>query len=507
VSNWFGAAGLPGGGVPRWAWIAGAAIAVAVALFAGGFHAIATFVLHNPWHIAVALIGALVGAAAMVWRPHGTLLTVSRSALSGMVALLLFHMFIGWRWFSADPHGLLMPALLALFGSLAVLPGQVFPRPRVRWLCVAGIALVIVLIGLWQGGLPGMRGLASFVAHNRWHIAVTLFGMAVGASELVGRYKDAPFLTMFTPAAAFYVTINGAASLFAYEAILEFQVFSDIKNREWIQALVAGFGSMAFFRSSLFTMKVGDTDVSVGPGIFFQVLLFATDRACDRRRAWRRSALVTSIMQGVSFEKARDALPSFCFELMQNLPSSEAVRVRQAVDGLASSDMGDAEQALNLGLILMNVVGSEVLASAVRRLGPRIHGPANIELEVLTKLRGVDFERAFPVLVEVAFVMSKFGTVDEQTLARATVMAEIEPLRNRKELDNDAKVMMLALSLQQKVGDAVLDAALTQLGNSIKAPTPPRQPEPPPVEPPVAPIAGAPAEPPPAPPQGAEDRG
>jgi hypothetical protein len=70
---------------------------------------------------------------------------------------------------------------------------------------------------------------------------------------------------------------------------------------------------MAFFRSSLFTMKVGEADVAVGPGIFFQVLLHATDRACDRGRAEPRSVLAKSIMSGVLFKQARDALPSFCF--------------------------------------------------------------------------------------------------------------------------------------------------------------------------------------------------
>jgi len=297
--------------------------------------------------------------------------------------------------------------------------------------------------------------------------------MAVGASELIGRYRDAPFHTLWTPAAGFYVAINALAALAAFILIHRFKVQFGLADSDpnllLVQAMVAGFGSMAFFRSSLFTIKVGDTDVSVGPGIFFQVLLFATDRACDRQRASRRTALVTSIMNGVSFSAARDALPSFCFELMQNLPSVEAQRVRQAVDGLATAqNMRDADKALSLGLMLMNVVGSSVLQEAVRGIGARLQEPAKIELAVFNKLQDVDFSKAFPVLVEICFVMSKFGTLEEQEKARDEVIAEIKRLTENRNLDNDTKVVMLALSLQQRFGDGVLEAALTQLGKSIK---------------------------------------
>ena len=45
-------------------------------------------------------------------------------------------------------------------------------------------------------------------------------------------------------------------------------------------------------------------------------------------------------------------------------------------------------------------------------------------------------------------------------------------IQNAK-LDNDTKVVMLALSLQQRFGDGILEAALVQLGKSIKR-DPPR---------------------------------
>jgi hypothetical protein len=174
-------------------------------------------------------------------------------------------------------------------------------------------------------------------------------------------------------------------------------------HKEWIEFLAAVFGSMAFFRSSLFTMKVGEADVAVGPGIFFQVLLHATDRACDRGRAEPRSVLAKSIMSGVLFKQARDALPSFCFELMQNVPADEQQQFRQAVDALSSADMLDSVIAeaeplksnstmdnstkmTLLGLSLQRQVGDAVLLAALVQFADGIHRQPPLAGDVVVPL-------------------------------------------------------------------------------------------------------------------------
>jgi hypothetical protein len=345
-----------------------------------------------------------------------------------------------------------------------------------RCLVIGGLLAAGVLAFVLAAG-AGHQTLGILYPY-RWHLAVCIFGMAVGASEMVGRYRDAPFRTLSTGAALSYIAINAIAALCAYVLIrrfnLTFNLAATDPNLELVRAMVAGFGSMAFFRSSLFNVKVGDTEVPVGPGIFFQVLLFATDRACDRQRAIKRTALVTEIMNGVSYNAAHVALPEFCFQLMQNLPATEADRIRQVIKAVAEKDrikdgVTDADKVFSIGLILMNAVGSPALKAAVRGIGPRLQEPAKIEYSVFTKLEGVDFDKAFPVLVDVCRVMSRLGTEADQLKAKNDVIAEIGPAQNNPDLDNETKVLMLALALQQRFGDGVLEAALTQLGKSIKA--------------------------------------
>ncbi len=308
-----------------------------------------------------------------------------------------------------------------------------------------------------------------------WPI-VLAFGVGVGATELIGRYRDAPFDVLRTGSAWWYICVNALAALIAYALILLFDQKFGLEGTQAVvvQAMVAGFGAMVFFRSSLFTMKVGETDVAVGPAIFFQVLLFATDRTCDRHRAEPRSELVTSIMQGVSFPLAKDALPNFCFELMQNVPAGEVERFRQTVDGLASrANMDNRAKALNLGLMLMNVVGHQVLSAAVQVLGGRIQGSAKLEIDIVARLLAADFNKAYPLLVDVCFIISRYGTPEAKRKAKDNILAQLAPVAGRPDLNNASKMKLLGLKLQQAVGDGVLQTALENTADDINLPTPP----------------------------------
>lgn len=204
---------------------------------------------------------------------------------------------------------------------------------------------------------------------------VSAFGAMVGGAELVARYRDAPLRAVFAPSALVYILINALAACFALWVIQANGWTFGGASPEAIalgQLIVAGFSAVAFFRSSLFTLRVGDSDVQVGPSAFLNIILNAADRAVDRTRAKARASAVSEIMAGVSFQKAKDALTGHCIALMQNVSTEEADQVGQAVTRLAQSDIDEDVKSLNLGLLLMNMVGEYVLRTAVDSLGGRI---------------------------------------------------------------------------------------------------------------------------------------
>jgi len=139
------------------------------------------------------------------------------------------------------------------------------------------------------------------------------------------------------------------------------------------QVSAASISSMAVLRSSLFTIRIGATDAHAGPYALIKTLLDSADRAVDRGRAKRRSLAVDEIMSGVNFDNAMMKLPSDCFALMQNVSPEEQQAVVEEVESLKNAgSLDNAVRVRQLGLVLMNVVGEEVLRSSVDALASEI---------------------------------------------------------------------------------------------------------------------------------------
>jgi hypothetical protein len=202
---------------------------------------------------------------------------------------------------------------------------------------------------------------------------VAALGALVGSGELVSRYRDAPAGALRTGPALFYILINIAASIVALFVIhvfnWHFGVTSGDPAVRWTQVGIAGTGAMALFRSSLFTVHVGDRDIAVGPSSFLQVFRDAADRGVDRLRAQAHGATVAKLMEAIDYAKAFEGLPPYCLALMQNVPDEDQQKMLHALALLDKDQSIDtAIKVRILGLQLMNVVGPNVLTAAVESL-------------------------------------------------------------------------------------------------------------------------------------------
>lgn len=200
-------------------------------------------------------------------------------------------------------------------------------------------------------------------------VAVAAIGGLVGTGELVARYRDAPWKALKCVAAFLYVAMNIAASLGAYGLVRafgwEFGQEAGTEALRWTQVLIAGFGAMALFRSSLFLVRVGDQDVGVGPSSLLNVLLGAADREVDRERGRARARGVKELVQGVSWQRAREDLPALCLGLMQNATLEEQNALAGAIRDIESGDLDDDVRVHLVGLELLNFAGIGVLKGAV----------------------------------------------------------------------------------------------------------------------------------------------
>jgi hypothetical protein len=112
--------------------------------------------------------------------------------------------------------------------------------------------------------------------------------------------------------------------------------------------------------------------VGVGPSGFLQIFLGAADRSVDRIRAGARSDAVGDVMKGVDYTKAFAALPPYCLALMQSLSAEDQQQLALALEKLNQSSADSGIKVRLLGLELINVVGVDVLTTAVKSLGDQI---------------------------------------------------------------------------------------------------------------------------------------
>ena len=214
-----------------------------------------------------------------------------------------------------------------------------------------------------------------------------LMGGALGLVELISRYRDDPLAAVQCVAAIIYTLVNVLASLlalFLLETFAPNAMGTPGETKTVVtQILVAGFGAMAFLRTSIFNVSVASDKVAVGPAALLDVLLNASDRAVDRRRAQARSGSLKSMAwDKVSFNKAQGALPPYCFALMQNVSAKEKEAVNRHIQVLkANTQMTSQQKLMLMILVLMNVVGEEVIKEAKAGLGAEIEGDDEQEKE------------------------------------------------------------------------------------------------------------------------------
>jgi hypothetical protein len=157
-------------------------------------------------------------------------------------------------------------------------------------------------------------------------LIVGVLAGSVGLAEIVSRYRSNPGYTLRHSSAAWlYVLLNAGAGVVALFVIRAFGwTFGQTSHVDLWRILVASFGAIAFFRSSLFVTKIGDANVGVGPSLVLSALLDAFDREVDRTSA-AEIAQVTKAdtLAGLDPNTVMWALPVLCLALMQNFPPGD----------------------------------------------------------------------------------------------------------------------------------------------------------------------------------------
>lgn len=213
----------------------------------------------------------------------------------------------------------------------------------------------------------------SYPAMVAQFASVAVLAGAVAYGELISRYRDTPGRLLAADPTVVYLCVNVAAGTTALVLVKEFGAVTTDKHKMVYEALLAGFGAIAFFRTSLFTIRVSGSDIGVGPSTLLKALLDSSDMMLNRWQALNRGAVVRAIMERVDFEKAKTALPTTCFTLMNEFPPAVQASVGEQIKKLADDPtMSKEAKAIILGIYMIQQVGTDVLDRSVKTLGKSI---------------------------------------------------------------------------------------------------------------------------------------
>lgn len=253
---------------------------------------------------------------------------------------------------------------------------------KLAWAVLAGIFfLAMVGIGIFIGRITEPNTTWSVLGYA---LTSLLFGVLVGLSEILSRYRDEPIQASTTGSGLIYLLLNGVISLGAFALLCKYNIFPAIQHDLLLIAIVGGFGGMTVFRSKLFTFRSPDgTEHAIGPAIVLEAILKTIDQKIDRRRATERQAKVYAEMGNLSdFENTtkyiRASLPSF-----QNLTEEDKREIEAVIKDYQDIDWPDSLKCLGLGFAYLNIAGEENFDQVVANLKKFLEsigsrGPANV---------------------------------------------------------------------------------------------------------------------------------
>lgn len=205
-------------------------------------------------------------------------------------------------------------------------------------------------------------------------IIVWFVGAFLSSIELASRYKDDPTSVLASRPGLLYLSINGLISFFALYCINVFGWHAEVDDslsslaQISLDIIYAALGGMFLMRSSF--IKLGhDSQIDLGLNLLLKKLLDMIDREVDRVRASKRSKDVTTILRGVTYADVKEKVVNFSLSVMQNISIDERRDFRIELNEIESRDDSLDTKKYSIGLLIYDLVGQDVLKSAVSDLG------------------------------------------------------------------------------------------------------------------------------------------
>src|SRR5437868_8054677 len=116
------------------------------------------------------------------------------------------------------------------------------------------------------------------------YIGAAALALFAAVSELIGRFRDAPYTAVFSPSGSIYLLLNATLAAIVLGG-LRFADPPKTTITALEQLLLAGFGARMVLRLKVVSARGKEGTEETGPGAVFEKLLATISRTTDRRLA------------------------------------------------------------------------------------------------------------------------------------------------------------------------------------------------------------------------------
>lgn len=233
----------------------------------------------------------------------------------------------------------------------------------------------IVRSALRWWGFDLVAPVSGFIDKHYLYVVLSMsIGAAVGASEIVSRYRDEPYLAVISPPGRSYLLLNAGLSAAAYGLLYRYKesLFPGLvtDNNLLMASIIAGLGAMVIMRTKLFNLKTEEGETfAVGPDAVVSIYLNSVDRQIDRFRSSARQALIYDEMVTITDPVQAPQFLRVFLTAYQNLSDTEKKTLDSDITGVLNRTDIDAQlKLMAIGFGFLNISGDNNFRELISQL-------------------------------------------------------------------------------------------------------------------------------------------
>jgi len=199
---------------------------------------------------------------------------------------------------------------------------------------------------------------------------------ALAMLELILKYPHAisARILVFNSAAFVYFSFNFIVGCAVYLAATSPDLHSYMPaflvDSSWtsdiLRASIVGFVATSVLRASIFSVKVGETDVPIGPAAVLQGLQQYLDRRIRNTHKEAADKKISEIMNGFDALSGKSDLVALCLDGLNSCSKQELDEFRSSTDAAVRIPVTlERVRAIELGKVIYLACGLDVLKSCV----------------------------------------------------------------------------------------------------------------------------------------------